>query len=623
MSQQIQELVAELQRANWAYHNTDTPILSDDDYDRKLEELRRRSPNHPFLSVVGAAPSAGKDTVLLPYVMGSQDKVREGEGSLARWLKRDGGAANVKTFVVSEKLDGLSCLLVVEKGKAHMYLRGDGVKGVSLDWAAPLFLARVKGEMPERLIVRGELVLSNAKTPQGSIGRSLVNGWVHRKAAAEMANVDFLTYQVLEPSGMARMAQMTYLMKLGFSLPWWQPLALAQITEDKLTALLKERKAKSAYPLDGLVVGTNTVPVSVGGGEAKNPPDSVAYKASLDEQKAETTVVGVEWNCSRQGMLIPRIQIEPVQIGGATIQWLSGHNGKLIEENGIGAGARIIVRRSGDVIPTLDTVLVRATTVAMPPAGTWAWDGVHVVQKGGDGAAAANPRELLHALQTLEVEGIGPGLVDKLAEGGFGTMRKLWEATPEALATCIGAGRGPTLAASLRTQVAKASQLTLLVASNKLPRGVGERKLRALLDAEPDMGRWKAICFCSAPAGWTLQSLGAFWPAYEDAKAWIADSFPGRSVTVQATQQVKRESQKAPETPQQIKGYVCFSGVRDKVLEGKCAANGWQIEDGITKKTTILVVPDGDVKESAKVKKARESDGRIQILPLTQFREQN
>ena len=620
MSQQIQELVAELQRANWAYHNTDTPILSDDDYDRKLEELRRRSPNHPFLALVGAAPVAGKDTVLLPYVMGSQDKVREGEGSLARWLKRDGGAAGVKNFVVSEKLDGLSCLFVVDNGKAHMYLRGDGVKGVALDWAAPLFLARVKGPMPDRLIVRGELVLSNGKTPEGSIGRSLVNGWVHRKAKEEMTAVDFLSYQVLEPAGMTRMAQMTYLMKLGFSVPWWQPLALAQVTEEKLTALLKERKAKSAYPLDGLVIGTNTVPVGVGGGEAKNPPDSVAYKASLDEQKAETTVVSVEWNCSRQGMLIPRIQIEPVQIGGATIQWLSGHNGKLIQDNGIGVGARIIVRRSGDVIPTLDTVLVKAATVAMPPAGTWSWDGVHVVQK-GSATAEANPRELLHALQTLEVEGIGPGLVDKLAEGGFNTMRKLWDATPEALGLCIGAGRGPALAESLRTQVAKASILMLLVASNKLPRGVGERKLRALLDAEPDMGRWKAMCFCSAPPGWTLQSLNAFWPAFEEAKTWMTDSFPGRSAT--STPIVTSPTQTQPQPTQEIKGYVCFSGVRDKVLEGKCGGNGWQVEDSMTKKTTVLVVPDGDVKESAKVKKARESGGRIQILTLTQFRALN
>jgi hypothetical protein len=135
------------------------------------------------------------------------------------------------------------------------------------------------------------------------------------------------------------------------------------------------------------------------------------------------------------------------------------------------------------------------------------------------------------------------------------------------------------------------------------------------------MRRWRAICFCSAPPGWTLSSLSGFWPAYEDAKTWINDSFPGRAV--QPTPAPSPTPTAVVANPQEIKGYVCFSGVRDKVLEGKCAANGWQIEDSLTKKTTVLVVPDGDVKESAKVKKARESGGRIQILPLTQFRAQN
>lgn len=620
MTQPIQDLVAELQRANWAYHNTDTPILSDDDYDKKLEELRRRSPNHPFLAVVGAVPVAGKDVVLLPYVMGSQDKVREGEGGLARWLKREGGGAGCKMFVASEKLDGLSCLLVLQEGKTHMYLRGDGVKGVCIDRLSSVFTKRLPPSTlsSEKLIVRGELILSKAKTPEGSIGRSLVNGWLHRGATTDLSDVDFLAYQILEPAGLSRLAQMGALAKMGFQTPWWQPLTAGQLVEEKLTTLLKERKVNSAYPLDGLVLGTNTVPVGVGGGEAKNPPDSVAYKASLDEQKAETTVIGVEWNCSRQGMLIPRIQIEPVQIGGAQIQWLSGHNAKAIVDNGIGAGARIIVRRSGDVIPTLDTVLIRAGSPQMPPASTWTWDGVHIVSKGE--VAQANSKEVLHCLQTLEVEGIGPGLVDKLVEGGFTTVRALWDATPEALAACIGAGRGPVLAASLRTQVQKASLLTLLVASNKLPRGVGDRKLRALMDAEPDMRRWKAICFCTAPTGWTLASLAPFWPAFEEAKTWIETTFPGRVIEASAAKQPQKQPHK--QEPQIIRGYVCFSGVRDKALEAICAQNGWILEDTLTKKTTVLVIPDTDSKESAKVKKAKDSGGRIQIIPLTQFRAQ-
>jgi NAD-dependent DNA ligase len=66
--------------------------------------------------------------------------------------------------------------------------------------------------------------------------------------------------------------------------------------------------------------------------------------------------------------------------------------------------------------------------------------------------------------------------------------------------------------------------------------------------------------------------------------------------------------------------FVVFTNVRDKELEKKLESSGWQIEDSITKKTQVLVVPDGPLKESTKVKKAKDSGGRIKILPISEFR---
>ena len=114
-------LVSLLTRANHAYRNTETLLMSDEEYDLKMDELRRLSPNHPFLSQIGAVPD-GKG-VKLPYMMASLDKILDGEG-LERWKKR----MNANSYVLSEKLDGISCLYY--KGK--MYLRGDGVKGVDV-----------------------------------------------------------------------------------------------------------------------------------------------------------------------------------------------------------------------------------------------------------------------------------------------------------------------------------------------------------------------------------------------------------------------------------------------------------------------------------------------------------
>lgn len=609
----LDALVEQLQRANYAYHNGSGLVMGDDSYDRGLEELRRRSPSHPFLSVIGA--KVPKGSVVLPVVLGSQDKVRYGEGGLERWMARKGGAAGVKLFVTTEKLDGLSALYVSNGSSKKLFLRGDGVKGVDVSRV----LSRIS--LPSiDCIVRGELILRNEKTPEGSIGRSLVNGWVHRSldAAAEvpseLADVEFLAYQVIEPSSLMRSQQLKWLEKNGFKTPWsiaWPRMA---ITDEMLKKALIDRRAKSAYPLDGLVIATDTIPVGVGGGEAKNPPDSVAFKAALDEQKARTRVVGIEWNQSRQGALIPRVQIEPVVISGATIQWISGHNAAFIESNKLGAGAEIVVRRSGDVIPTVDSV-IHGTGGGWdcPTPGTWEWDErrVHAVSLG----AANAEKALLHALQTLEVEGIGPGLVKKMVEAGIVTMKDLWQVSEETLAAAIGAGRAPSLKKSLQESRALASDVVLLVASNKLPRGVGERKLRPLFDKEMNSRKWSPIMFgCDIPAGWTASSLSGLWEPLKEALNWIDTSFPGATNTTPAHMPTA-----APAiVPSK---FVVFTNVRDHQLEKDLPSKGWRVDNSVTKNTTVLVMPDptgGASKESGKVKKAQAAG--VKIVPISEFR---
>jgi DNA ligase (NAD+) len=553
---------------------------------------------------------------MLPVIMGSQDKVIAGQGSLERWTKKQ-----TASFVVSEKLDGLSALYVYTPQKRSLYLRGDGVKGV--DVSRIISAVKVPAAGLGSAIVRGELVMPSASVPAGSIGRSLINGWVHRAVdaetvPAELAAVRFVAYQVLEPAGMSRSQQFTWLGSRGFEVPWWAAVAAAATAanEKELLATFMERKAASAYPLDGLVLATDTVPVALGGGEARNPPDSVAFKASLDEQKAETTVVGVVWTASRQGMLIPRIQIEAVEIGGATIQWLSGHNAALIASEGIGPGARIIVRRSGDVIPALDEVLEKVDA-ALPPADTWTWDATKVhamaaAATGGGGAAAeATAPALLHALQTLGVEGIGPGLVAKLCEAGFDTMIKLWKAEPAALAAAIGAGRGPALLASLKARRATASMSQLLVASNRLPRGVGERKMRVLFDLDANPRAWAAAAAAAAVPGWSADSLAELFKALPKAIMWVEGSFPGAQV--QTPETPFTQIQEAPVASK----FVVFTGVRDKELEGLLAAKGWAIQDAVSGKTSCLVVA-SPIKESAKTKKATQLG--VKIMTISEFR---
>lgn len=608
----IDLLAARLQEANYAYHNTEKVMMSDDEYDRGLEELRSRCPTHPFLSVIGASAEKSKKTVLLPYTMASLDKVRYGEKGLVRFLKR---CAKVDNYVITEKLDGLSALYVCNGKTAKLYLRGDGVKGVDVSFAT-----KSLGIPTISCVVRGEILLSNEKTPEGSIGRSLVNGWLHREASTELANCHFLGYQVLEPKNLTREQQLGWLHSQGFHIPQTERLSAKDLTEEKAKEILVSWRALSKYPLDGIVIGTNTVPNQTAGGEAKNPDDAVAFKAALDEQRATTNVVAVEWNLSRQGIWVPRINIEPVVIGGARIQWLAGHNASAIDEGSIGPGARIMIRRSGDVIPTLETVVSPAPGgAAMPDEGSWTWDGKRV-QAIAVGDVESPEKAMQHGLSILGVEGIGPGLVKKIVDSDFDTMDKLYNADPVVLATVIGAGRGPALLESLHAAIKSANQMTLLLASNKLPRGVGERKLRSLYAIDADAKRW-VVTFGNAreiPTGWSRDTMDTLLGALPSAFRWIEQSFGVLSLS-SASASTSASSSNAASVGQPIK-YVVFTGVRDKALQDAMGAKGWELQDNVTKQTNLVVIADGaEGIESGKTKKAKQLT--IEICTISKFRE--
>jgi NAD-dependent DNA ligase len=598
------DLLAKLKAANEAYRNTDKLLMTDEEYDRGIEELRRLRPNEPFLKQIGAMP-LGK-TVTLPSTMASLDKIHDSE-ALERWKKRVAGTS----YIISEKLDGISCLYC-NNGRVSMYLRGDGVKGVDVSG----LVGRIKLPLhplhpldPSGIMVRGELVIRRSDTPAGSIGRSLINGWVHRlETATELSAVRFVAYELIQPA-MSRQEQFAWLAK-HFEVPWYRVVASAGLKSDYLQKMLEARRIESEYSTDGIVIADASGVSSVGSVnvEAKNPKDAIAFKVALDDQKAETVITSIEWNLSRQGMLIPTILIEPVSIGEANIGRLSGHNAALVHREKLGPGARIVVRRSGDVIPTLDTVLTRVEPSM--PSQAWSWDSnnthaMATINVGGH-TKAATSKALLHALQTLEIDGVGPGLVDKLVEAGLDTLKKCMDATN---LNAAGPGRGPKLLVALRSAVANASLMTLMIASNLLPRGVGERKLKLLFEVEADPAKWTFEKLCNVN-GWGSIGIQDLLKLVPDVLAWCRQH---KVITVVTPSPLGAP---APVPAPASKGSVVFTGVRDKDLEARMAVAGWTMSDTLTKKTSILVVAD-DGKESGKTKKATEYG--IRIMKISEF----
>jgi NAD-dependent DNA ligase len=385
------------------------------------------------------------------------------------------------------------------------------------------------------------------------------------------------------------------------------------MTESFLMETFKKRRSESNYSIDGIVVGENRIPLSQSSTATtvSNPKDCVAFKMVLTDQCAETTIRAILWGTSHQGYLIPRLQVDPVNVQDCVIEFLTGHNAKLLVEKKLGIGARIRIRRSGDVIPTVDTVLVPSETIPFPPKFVWDNTQTHILMPA---EAMVESKEiqaakLLHFASTLEVANLGPGLVKKLVDAGFTTPKKLRGMTPDQWKTTLGKGMGEKVKKSFDEQMSAVKEINLMIASSTLPRGTGETKLKALFAREVDWTKWDMKVLAGVTS-WSFVALQEFLTALETYKKWRADQF-GDLVLDRSI------SPPPPVAAVQPSVFVCFTGFRSADIEQKCKAKNMEVQLAVTKQTTVLVLPDASNTESGKAKKAR--DMGIRILERSQF----
>jgi NAD-dependent DNA ligase len=597
--QNVEELVARLRKASEAYYETSSPKFTDAEYDMLLEELQEIAPNHPFLKEVGWTP---KDSVVkLPVPMPSLDK-RKPDTLRAEDI---GGGSHI----VADKLDGISALWVSGYSrKPALYLRGNGLEGQDVSHCIGGIQGLVQCSGPF-VMVRGELIMPKGAV-EGTLARNWVNGVLHQKTPSkeDLAKIRFVAYQVCEPRTLTRFEQMDWLLNRGFEVVWHTQEA--QLSREILEYMFEKRRKESPYECDGLVVGRNTVPLL----EAGNPKDAYAFKMPVDDQRAESTVLDVEWASSRTGNWIPRIRFEPVKIGTATIEYCTGFHASFIRDNAVSPGAKILVRRSGDVIPTLEKVLVAGPTGwKQPPEGRWKWDtnGVHAVDTSEEASPEKLALEMAHQLVALGIEGVSKTTCKKIVEGGIRTLYDLMVASVNRVQELIGKVNGEKLKTSLEPAMKNAPLAAWIKSFLGWPKGFGDKRIEACLALEPDVSKW-ANCGGKVPKG---MSAEAFAEVVKQVPAYLAwrERFPpskvvaaGIDITPVPTIQLTNGNVLVPT----IKGYYVMSGFRDADLQKRLLVAGWRMDDKVKRTTQFLLVPD-DAKETVKVKTARDAGVRI------------
>jgi NAD-dependent DNA ligase len=579
--------------------------MTDDEYDAAMELLASMEPNHPLLTKVRITPKGGV-MVKMPYYLGSLDKVKQAD-ELGKWLKK----TTETDFLISEKLDGISGLW--NPAKSNLYLSGDDNMGLDVSAWLPYISKAASGlktDTPD-VWIRGELIMKRSLVPEGRLGRSIVNGIFHHttpdSVVEEAKKVRFVAYEVIGLAmNMTMRDQFALLTKMGMWTPWSIHLKSPLVAEE-LTKLLADRRVESEYDMDGLVIRTNQ---PLGRVLKGNPKDAVAWKPPNGETKL-VKVLEVEWNASSVGNLIPRVKIEAVNLGGSTINYVSGVNARRIVDWKIGPGATVILRKGGDVIPVIDSVVTPATVV-FPPADTWTWagdekDATNIRQKVADSSTIA--AQFMKMVQRLDWTNIGPAQMKAVVDAGYTTVPLLRKVGEDTLKKLVGPVKGAHLYKTIQTDGwLKATEFDLFVASPICPSGIGKTRLEALAASQPDVTKWSAVGLV-APKGWSADALAEFqkvWTAYETFRKseWSFLPYP-RLVQSAATANVTV-------TPVAYKGSIVFTGFRDAELEATLSGLGYKVTDTVKSDTKAVLISDKDdpmTYTSTKIDKAKKIPG--------------
>lgn len=477
------ELITVLTIAKNSYYNSAVSLISDSLYDLLAEKLHAINPRAPVLQKVGA-PVLG-EKVKLPYTMASQNRISS-EKQLDRWLDQFEGS-----YVVSNKLDGVSCCLIVDHNRVSMYTRGDGTYGKDVSFLASLIQLPLH-YLPEnkKIVIRGELIMPiDDFTPYATImsnPRNMVSGIVNSKSQSIVVEhaqkVHFVAYEliypILKPSDGLKMIKDYRLETVTFT-------ETNNLNLDFLDKTLHKRKQKSIYQLDGLVIVQDLLH-----GRAMGDPDySFAYKGISVHMN--TKVLEVLWAPSKDGYLIPRIRYQMVRLSGADLEYATGFNAKFIVNNGIGPGANVTVIRSGDTIPHIINVNKRSKSNSLPTQYAYHWDAneVHIVLDHFNKNVEVIKKNLTRFVTEIGVFGLSEGIISHLVDAGINTILKLIALKIDDLMILEGFGtkKANKIYRSLQHSLSKLDLATLMSASNIFGRGFGKIKMEKILRVYPNI----------------------------------------------------------------------------------------------------------------------------------------
>lgn len=459
--QRLEELKESLHYHAVRYYVEDNPEIPDAEYDRLMRELLDIEAEHPDLVTVdspsqrvGGAPLSEFSQVTHEVPMLSLDNAFD-DSELDSFHKRAQdrvGSQSVKQYCCEPKLDGLAVSLLYENGVlVQAATRGDGTTGENITEnvrtinAIPL---KLRGDdWPERLEVRGEVFMPKA-------GFEKLNELARQKgdkvfvnprnaAAGSLRQLDsrvtasrplsFYAYSVGVVQG-AELASSHYERFLQIK-SWGLPMCPETKRVDSLADVkayyqdILQRRDALPYEIDGVVIKIDDIAIQERlGFVARAPRWAIAYKFPAQEEI--TTLNDVEFQVGRTGAITPVAKLEPIFVGGVTVSNATLHNADEIERLQVKIGDQVVIRRAGDVIPQVVSVIRErrpetARDIVFPSSCPVCGSHVERIEgeavtrcTGGLVCQAQRKQALKHFVsrKALDVDGLGDKVIEQLVD---------------------------------------------------------------------------------------------------------------------------------------------------------------------------------------------------------------
>ena len=641
-------LMEMIKMANHQYFNSQ-PVLTDNEYDILKDYIEDQYPDTEF-DIGAELPDDLPENVKvnLPYSMPSMNK-KKTEKAIMQWYKDyprlskevDGKATS---YILTAKLDGVSGMFYNETGTPKLYTRGNGIVGQDISHMIP-YIKQLKPLLGKKMAIRGELLMSK-KTFQDKYAtkfanaRNLVSGIVNQtknlltpENIAKYQDIDFICYEIIDPVlDPARQMKLIGTVN-GEETPLNAFYAQNSPSIASLSDVLKLWRANYIYEMDGVIVTHNKLYERTN----KNPDHAFAFKMVLSDQTAETFVVDVIWTPSKDGYLKPRIRVEPVQVGGVTIEYTTGFNGAFIRDNKIGVGAKVKLIRSGDVIPYIEEVIDPATQAQMPPEDAYEWtdSNVDIILKDHTSDSTVKAKNIETFFKLMEVPEIGKGIATKLVESNFDTPTKILKMTKADFLTVEGFKdkKADKIYTNIQNIIynhtdktpeqIKVQLIRLMAATNLMGRGIAVKTIKAILDMFPNIitsqeTNAEKIAKCIKVKGVAEKTCRPFVENIPKVIEFIQAANLTHYLTT--LQQTHAQSAQAPAA--QAKGPAkpphVMTGFRNKELEDFLESQNIPLGTTITKKTQVLYINDPSYSNS-KTDKAKELG--IPIIVFTTIQE--